>query len=261
MNILVCVKEVPDLDPEVELEIDPKTNWIGEDDTSRYMLNRFDEVAIEEALLIRERFEDSRIDAITVGPERSQAVARRAMGMGVDHGIHITTALSGYLDPLLVSKLIADIARKKAYDLILTGIMAEDTLQGQTGIMIAALLGLPWASSVIREEIAPDRKSIEVQREIEGGLRDLINIPLPCLLTLQTGINQPRYPALSKVLKARKAELECYQAAELCPDVQGVKTTGIDYPRKERKGEVLEGSLDEKADQLLNQLLDRSLIQ
>jgi electron transfer flavoprotein beta subunit len=261
MKILVCVKEVPDLDPDIELEIDEETNWIKENEMSRYMMNRFDEVAVEEALLIRERFHDTSIDALTIGPERSQAVIRRAMGMGVDHGIHIITPETGYLNPHTVSSLIACVAEKKGYDLILSGVMAEDTQQGQTGIMIAEHLKIPWASSVIKETISEDSRFMSVEREIEGGMRDVLKIPLPCLLTLQTGINQPRYPALSKVMKAHKAELEIYSASDFPVEKKTGQIIHIGTPRKERNGEVLTGSPHEKADKLLKLLLDKSFIQ
>ena len=260
MRILVCVKEVPDLDPEVELKIDQASNWIQEEESSRYMMNRFDEAAVEEALQIKEHIEGVSIDAVTFGPKRSHVVVRRAMGMGVDHGIHIVSNQNGYLNPFLISKCIAEVAGRKRYDLILTGVMAEDTCQGQTGVMIAERLGIPWASSVIREEISGEKKSVLVEREIEGGTREELEITLPCLLTIQTGINQPRYPALSKVLKARKADLEVY-SSDICTEENEMQQViNIGYPSRERQGEVLAGTAHEKAATLIDLLVERSFI-
>jgi electron transfer flavoprotein beta subunit len=261
MKILVCIKEVPDLDPEAELQIDESLAWIKEDTASRYMMNRFDEFAVEEALRIKEQFPDSRIDVLTVGPDRSHAVIRRALGMGADHGIHIVTATAGYLDPSRVSSLVAAAVAAKGYDLVFTGVMAEDTQQGQTGVMIAEQLGLPWASAVVKETILPDRKCISVEREIEGGLREVLQVTLPCLLTIQTGINQPRYPSLSKVLKAKKSELETFQEQSLDGAAAKQQVRAIGYPRKQRTGEVLQGSSQEKAQKLVAILTAKSFIQ
>lgn len=260
MKILVCVKEVPDIHPEIELTIDEDRKWIELTDQTRFMMNRFDEVAVEEAIRIKERIPETSVDAITAGPERSHEVLRRAMGMGVDHGVHIKTDRYGYLDPFQVSNWIAAYARGKEYDLILSGVMSEDVQSGCTGVMVAAKLSIPWASSVISTAMDEGGRSICVERELEGGTRQALEIPLPCLLTVQTGINQPRYPALSKVLRAKKAELTVLEPRDLDPGEPRQVVTGVSYPEKLRSGERLTGSPEEKARTLLSILRERSFI-
>ncbi len=259
MKILVCVKEVPDIDPEVELSIDSENAWIEIDDQSRFAMNRYDEYAVEEAIRIQEAMPDTTIDVVTVGPERSHMVIRRAMGMGADHGIHVITDHSGFISPNVVSSWLTQVAENRNYDLILTGVMSEDAQQGQTGVMLAERLSMPWATSVIKQEII-DESTIRVEREIEGGYRDRLEIKLPCVLTIQTGINQPRYPALSKVLKAKKAELEEISVQTLNNEQPDHHLMNATYPEKQREGLVIEGSSKEKAKQLLDLFAEKALI-
>lgn len=259
MKILVCVKEVPDLGPDTEIQIDESTGWIKEEDSSRYMLNRFDEFAVEEAMRIKEILPNATVDALTVGQERSQTVVRRAMGMGADHGIHILDESKGYLDPFYIADLVCKVAVQKEYDLILTGVMAEDTQQGQTGPMIAELLKIPMSTSVVQTRICTDKQSIQIEKEVEGGKREVWKINLPCLLTIQSGINQPRYPALSKVLRAKKAELERYCAQDLSSISTNQSVKKIRFPNKQRTGRFLEGSPQDKARELVDLLTEKSL--
>lgn len=258
MKILVCVKEVPDLGPDTEIKIDDSTGWIREDDSSRYMMNRFDEFAVEEAIRIKEIIPDSTVDALTIGQERSQAVVRRAMGMGADHGIHMLNDSKGYLDPFYIADLICKVVNQKKYDLILTGVMAEDTQQGLTGPILAEMLNIPFSTSVVQAEICDDNPTVQVEKEMEGGKREVWKLKLPCLLTIQSGINQPRYPALSKVLKAKKAELESFRADELSssPALQSVKH--LAFPKKQPTGRFLEGSAQDKARELVDLLMEKS---
>ena len=258
MNILVCVKEVPDLGPDTEIKIDDSTGWIKEDDSSRYMMNRFDEFVVEEAIRIKEIIPNSTVDALTVGHERSQAVVRRAMGMGADHGIHILDESKGYPDPFYIADLICKVASQKEYDLILAGVMAEDTQQGLTGPILAETLNIPFSTSVVQAEIHDDIPTIQVEKEMEGGKREVWKLRLPCLLTIQSGINQPRYPALSKVLKAKKAELENFRADELKPSPARQSVQKLSFPNKQRTGRFLEGTPQDKARELVDLLMEKS---
>ena len=164
MKILVCVKQVPE--SEVPIHINGSTGWIQKDAITEFKMNRLDEFAVEEALLIKESMPDTAIDIIAVGPDRCDEVVRRAIGMGADSGVHILTTSDGYQSPFQVASWIAEFAHNKKYDLIITGTMSEDHMQGQVGPMLAARLDLPWATSVIFEKIGLDRKTIYVEREI-----------------------------------------------------------------------------------------------
>ena len=258
MKILVCVKQVPD--SEIPIAIDDSTGWIQKDAITEFKMNRLDDYAVEEALLIKESIADSRIDIITVGPDRCEDVVRRAVGMGADCGVHIQTASDGYQSPFEIAAAIADFARGKNYDLVLTGAMSEDSMQGQVGPMLAARLGFSWATSVIFEKIASDRNTIYVEREIEGGHRDTLELKLPALITLQSGINTPRWPSLSNLLRANSQKLEKISISESTKTRQMEQLAELVYPQKRRAGLVLSGSLQEKANRLLTIFHEKSLL-
>jgi electron transfer flavoprotein beta subunit len=258
MKILVCVKQVPEA--EAQVSIDASAKWVEVGGAAEYRMNRFDECAVEEAILIKEAYPDTVIDVITLGPERAEAVVRRAMGMGADNGAHILFAGGGYVDAFTTAGAIAAYAGDKRYDLILTGAMSEDLMQGQVGPLLAAHLEMACISSTIHAELAADKKKIYVEREVEGGSREVGNIRLPALLTIQTGINTPRYPALSKLMRANNRELEVVES-----DVWGQASApqtlvGVALPEKTRDAVFLEGSAAEKALQLVNILRERSLM-
>lgn len=223
-------------------------------------MNRLDEFAVEEAVLIKAAFPHSSIDAVTVGPDRSADVIRRSIGMGADSGVHIVMQSEKYQSSFETAGQIAEYARDRHYDLILTGAMSEDNMQGQVGPMIAGRLGQPWATSVIFEKIAADGKTVYVEREIEGGCRDTLELQLPAVLTIQSGINSPRYPSLSNLLRANRTELYKIEAGD---PAQGSSSEMIDrivYPQKTRAGEILKGTGEEKAAQLVRILRERALL-
>ena len=256
MKILVCVKQVPEA--EAEISIDANGQWITVGGAAEYRMNRCDECAVEEAVRVKEACPDTVIDVLTMGPERAEAVARRAMGMGADNGVHILTEKDDYVDAFTTARAIADYARDKHYDLVMTGAMSEDLMQGQVGVLVAAHLNMACINSTIHAELAADQKSVYVEREVEGGSREVGDIHLPALLAIQTGINTPRYPALSKLLRANNRELEMVDAPGDASVPQTL--TGVSLPEKTRDAVVLEGCAADKAEQLVNILKERSLI-
>jgi electron transfer flavoprotein beta subunit len=258
MKILLCVKQVPEADSSIK--IDDSTGWIQADTIDAFKMNRLDEFTVEEALLIKESAPGTSIDVITVGPERCEEVVRRAIGMGADSGAWIQTTSGGYQSPFNIASWIADFARKKNYTLILTGAMSEDDMQGQIGPMLGARLGLPWATCVIFEKIARDRKSIYVEREIEGGNRDTLELKLPAVITIQSGINTPRWPSLSNLLRANSQDLEKIYIDEHTERPEMEHLVEVGYPQKTRAGMVLSGSQAEKAARLLKLLQEKSLL-
>ena len=165
MKILVCITQVPE--SENPILIDDGNDWIQTDEICEFKMNRLDEFAVEEAVLIKEAISDTKIDALSAGPDRATEVVKRGIGMGADAGIHINTGSEGYHSSFEIAAWIAEYARGKPYDLILTGAMSEDNLQGQVGPMIAKQLSLPCATAVIFEKISSDRATIYVEREIE----------------------------------------------------------------------------------------------
>ncbi len=256
MNILVCVKYVPESD--AGIKIDHSGKWVHVDGSTSFRMNRLDEFAVEEALLIKEAFTDTVIDVITVGSADDAGVIRRALGMGADHGIHIVTEERGYLSPFLIASLIASSVKEHEHDLILTGAMSEDQMQGQVGPMIAEMLAMPCATSVVLQRLSSEAGPIYVEREIEGGFRDCMELDLPAVLTIQSGINKPRYPSLSNILRANKQELEMIRAGSLERPEPVESVVCVTYPQKTRSGVVLEGTQQDKAAKLLEILAEKS---
>jgi len=257
MNILVCVKQV--LESRDTVKLNPGGTQIVSDPSAAYKMNPFDEFAVEEALLIREKIPESRVDAVTVGPEGATTVVRRAMGMGADHGIHIVNEASDS-DPFVTASLMAQYAKGRDYGLILAGVMSEDDMQGAVGPMAAALLSLPCATAVIAERMSPDGQSVVVERELEGGIREVVEIGLPALLTLPSGINRPRYPSLSNILRAKGRHLENIAADTLTVTPGRQAAARYTHPGKSRSATVLEGTSGDKAKQLIRILEERHLL-
>ena len=256
MKILVCVKQVPET--EASIVIDTTNKGIQRDLINEWKMNRYDEAAVEEALQIKDAFPDTTIDIISVGPPRSEIAIKRAIGMGADSGIHIVTDNEDYLDPFAVASWIAAYARN--YDLILAGVMSEDVMQGLVGPLIAENLVLPCATAVIYEELWPEKNRVYIEREIEGGFREQLELNLPAVLTVLTGINQPRYPSLSNLRRANKTELATVVAAKLEHPAERLEVIRLAYPRKMRDGLFLKGSQKEKVEQLLQLLEEKSCI-
>jgi electron transfer flavoprotein beta subunit len=180
--------------------------------------------------------------------------------MGANSGVFIQTVSDRYQSPSEVAAAIANFAYDKNYALILTGAMSEDAMQGQIGPMLAARLGLPWATSVIFEKIASARNTIYVEREIEGGHRDTLELKLPALITIQSGINTPRWPSLSNLLRANSQKLEKISISESTKTRQMEQLAELVYPQKRRAGLVLSGSLQDKATRLLTIFHEKSLL-
>jgi electron transfer flavoprotein beta subunit len=258
MRILVCLKQVADSSD--TLQIDEGTGLLSYAANTAFRMNRFDEFALEEALLIKETLPGTEVDALSVGPERVSATVQRAIGMGADHGIHILYRNAGYTSPFTVASLIAECVRDRNYDLIMAGVMAEDTTASQTGQLIAALLDLPCATSVIKEQIRPEGEEVRVEREIEGGNREMVRLGLPAVLTIQPGINLPRYPSFSKVMRARSYLQELIRAEDLEVEEPRESCPRVRIPDTPSQGVFIEGSPREKARKLIKILHEKSLL-
>ena len=250
MKILICIKQI---------------NETGE-------MNRFDAYALEEAIRIKQEFKDKHstsvfVDVVTVGPLENSNVIKRAYGLGVDRGYHIIAKESQYISSFETASKLAVVAKKNQYDLILTGIMSQDLMSGQTGPMLAEILDLPCVPGVIKTNMTPgiDNSSIEVEQEIENGLRYLLEIQLPAVLTIQAGINTPGYPTLSKMLAAGQKSIVTINDNDICSKeseaIQARETyVAMDIVQKTRKSQVLQGSISDKAKQLFDVLQQKNLL-
>jgi electron transfer flavoprotein beta subunit len=258
VKILVCVKQVPDSSD--TLAIDEQTGQIIFKPSTVFRMNRYDEFALEEALLIKGKFPGTSVHALSLGPERACSTVRRSLEMGADHGIHIVFSSETYVSPYITASLIASYARTKGYDLIVAGIMAEDDMACQTGQLLAGLLDLPYATSVISLELQLEMGTLVADREIEGGRRLSVQLEMPAVLTIQSGINTPRYPSLSNVLRARSQPQEVIkiEAHEL-PE-QRETCSNLRLPDSASLGTFITGSPRQKARELLHILHEKAFL-
>ena len=261
MKLLVCVKQVPD--SEGLLSINQEGSWIVDETKTVFRMNRFDEFALEEALLIRDRISHDNltsIHAVSVGPPRASLTLKKAMAMGADEGIHIIIDQDCYMSPFDTASLIAAYAKDKAYDMILAGVMAEDDMHCIVGQFMAEILEYPCATSVIHEDIINAGSNIIVEREIESGRRECLRLNLPAVLTIQSGINTPGYPSLSNVIRARDQKIITIEAEKLQTPEKREELVSLSYPEPSSKGMFIEGSQREKAQALLRILHEKSFI-
>ena len=206
MRIVVCVKQVAVLGDEVEFAAD------GRDVDPDYLdraVNEWDLVATEEALQIRERLGEGEVVAVSVGDEESEAALRRCLAMGADRAIRIEAEAA---DPLGVARALAGIVAAEEPDLVFCGVQSSDAVQAATGTALAELLGLPRVAVVTRVDYDHRGQRAEVDRELEGGLVDVVDVDTPALLTIQTGTNQPRYANLRAIKQAEQVEIDVRQA-------------------------------------------------
>ncbi len=253
MEILVCVKRVPD-PAENEIEINSDGTDIERDDLV-YSVNEWDNYAVEEAIQIKDKVGGS-VTVVTVGDEESDEVLRREMAMGADKGILINDEALEETDGLGVAKALKAVVEKGNYDLILTGAQADDGA-AQVGGMLAALLDLPYASLVNYIEIV-DENTLKIGREIEGGNQEINEIKLPCVLSIQTGINEPRYVGIRGIRKVASVEIPEMELSDLglSEDDVAPKVKRLDYfvPEMGEGAEILEGDMEEIAEKLVELL-------
>jgi electron transfer flavoprotein beta subunit len=256
MEILVCVKRVPDT-AENEIEVNRDGTDIERDDLV-YSVNEWDNYAVEEAIQIRDKVGGS-ITVVTVGDEEDEEVVRREMAMGADNGLMLSDDAFNGSDGKGVAAVLKAAVEKGNYDLILTGAQADDGA-GQVGGMLAAMLDWPYASLVNLLEVIDDKK-IKVGREIAGGNQEMNEIDLPCVLSIQTGINEPRYVGIRGIRKVASIEIPVHSAGDLgiAEDTvgkSGARVKRLDYfvPDPGEGAEILEGSTDEIIEKLIELL-------
>ena len=246
MNIVVCVRRVPDL-TEAELEIESDGLALDDSDLD-YDLNEWDDFAIEEAVRLKEQHGGS-VLAITVGDEDAEEVLRRALAMGVDEALHVNDDAFVGSDPWAVATAVHRALQGRSFDLVLCGAMSGDGTSAHTGGMLAALLDVPQVALATSLEIT-DGKAI-ARHEVEGGLEREVELSLPALVTVQSGINEPRYVSIRGIRKVANVEIATRDGEELgLGDEAGaagnrVRLEQLALPPTGDRAEILEGSVDE----------------
>jgi len=249
MKIIVAIKQVPVRDS--QLRVDANGRWIQEADLS-FEINEPDAYALEEALQLKEKH-GGEVIALCAGPARAAQTIREALAKGADRAIHIEEENLNTLDTLGVAKLLAGAVKAEAPDLILTGLQSDDLGYGQTGVVLAELMGI--ASSTIIMQVEVTDKSIRVKRELEDGWFQHITMPLPAVLTIQSGINKLRYATLMGIKKAKSKEIRRVTLAELGTAATATATIEKIYiPHKSKQTQIFEGDAKTAAAKLVEKL-------
>ncbi len=249
MKILVALKQVPARDSQIRVSADGR--WLDETDLS-HEINEPDAYALEAALQLREQH-GGEVIVLSAGPERATSSIREALAKGADRAIHIEEDDLGVYDTLSLARLLGAAARSEAPDLILTGLQSDDLGGGQTGVVMAELAGLPHATIIMAVEV--NGTELRVKRELENGFFQFVSMPLPAVLTIQSGINKLRYATLMGIKKAKTKEVRRCTAAELGVKPEAsVALQSVAQPPKNKQTQMLAGSPAEQAAQLVEKL-------
>ena len=264
MKVLVTVKEVAEVDDEFHisgLDID--------EGSLEYDLNEWDDYAVEEAVQLSEADEtdDVEVVTVTVGPERAEETVRMALAKGADRAVRVwddALAEAQFLDLDAKAELLAAVAEEEEPDLVLSGVQAADDANGATGVALAERLGVEWAAVVNAMELDADAGVASVRRELEGGVEELTDVELPAVLTIQTGINEPRYASLRGIRQAQRKPLEVYDLDDVGLDESvvdsPVERTDMYEPESEGNATVWEGSPEDTAESLAEFLRDEGVV-
>jgi electron transfer flavoprotein beta subunit len=253
MKIIVAIKQVPERDAQITIAAGGK--WIDAGDLA-YTINEPDAYALEEALQLKEKLQQAgksgvEVIALCAGPERVASTLREALAKGADRAIHILSDDLGSRDTLALAQLLAEAIRAESPDLILTGLQSEDLGLGQTGVVLAELLGVPHATIILQVE--PTATGLRVKRELEDGWFQHIEMPLPALLTIQSGGNKLRYATLMGIKKA-KSKPTATIAATPAHAPAAIELTRVYLPEKQKRTQMLTGTPAEIATQLVEKL-------
>ena len=250
MKIVVAIKQVPARDS--QLRIASSGKWVEEEDLS-YEINEPDAYALEEGLQLKEKH-GGEVIALCAGPARAAQTIREALAKGADRAIHIEEEKLGAFDPLAAAKLLAAALKAESPDLVLTGLQSDDFGYGQTGVILAELLGLPHATIIMQVE--KEGAGIRVKRELEDGWFQHVDMPLPALLTIQSGISKLRYATLMGIKKAKTKEIRRLTASGLGVGSANpcVTLSRVYLPERTKHTQLFEGSPKEAAAKLVEKL-------
>lgn len=250
MKIAVCIKQVPTREWQPRL-LDDKT-WIREQDVS-YEMNEPDAYALEEALRLREKH-GGEVVVCSAGPARVAQVVREALARGADRALHVESDALGAADAFVIADALAPAMQEEMFDLVLTGLQSDDQGHAQMGVVLAERLGMPHSTIIMDVQI--DGSSLRVKRELEGGWFQWIGMPLPALLTIQSGINQLRYATLKGIMAAKKKEI---RKVPVPPGLQPSQAiVALSLPTKSKQTQMIAGSPAEAARELVRRLREEA---
>ena len=255
MKILVCIKQVPDM--ESKFKIDAAGTWYDNADLA-WRMNEYDEYAVEQAVQLKEQLGDGDITVLSIGPDKVKETMKKALAMGCDRGVHVSDDAVAGREPMQIAGVVAAFAADKGFDLIFTGMQSQDRGSGQVGVLLAEMLGMPSVTTIV--DFHYQDGSVSVKRELEGGIKAQVSVATPALFTCQLGLNTPRYPTLPNIMKAKKKELLSIPVADLLKTEPRQQTAAIYFPEKKGGGLVLEGDVAELADQLVKILKEKTAV-
>ena len=249
MKIAVCIKQVPTREWQPRLN-EAKT-WIREGDAS-FEMNEPDAYALEEGLRLKEKH-GGEVVVCAAGPARSAQVLREALARGADRGIHVESEALASADAFALADALAAAMRDERFDLVLAGLQSDDQGHAQVGVVLAERLDVPHATIIM--EVQVDEGQVRVKRELEGGWFQWVAMPLPALLTIQSGINQLRYATLKGIMAAKKKEIRrvAPSAAEARQEI-----VSLYLPQKSKKTVLIEGTPQDAARDLVRRLRDEA---
>ena len=257
MNIIVFLKQVPDTETQIRITEDKSS--IVKDDI-KWIINPYDEFAIEEALRIKEKY-GGEVTIVSAGPKRVVESIRTALAMGADKGILINDPALDDSDSLAYAKVLSQAVKDLSYDILFTGQRGIDDDNGIVGAAIAEFLGIPHLAVVTKVEISEDQKKVKVHRPVEGQTW-VMEAPLPALITAQKGLNEPRYASLPGIMKAKKKPLEektlqdlGLDASEFGKDKRKLKVVELNPPPERKPGKIIDGETPEEKAEKLAKLL------
>jgi electron transfer flavoprotein beta subunit len=252
MKIAVCIKQVPTREWQPRLN-DAKT-WIRDQDAS-FEMNEPDAYALEEALRLKEKH-SGEVVVCSAGPARVAQVIREALARGADRAIHVEDDTLASADAFVTSGALAAAMKDEKFDLVLTGLQSDDQGFAQVGVILAERLGMPHSTIIM--EVDAQGSSLKVKRELEGGWFQWITMPLPAVLTIQSGINQLRYATLKGIMAAKKKEIR--KAASPGASAPKQKIVSLYVPEKGKKTQIISGSPAEAAKELVRRLRDEARV-
>ncbi|HJV34126.1 electron transfer flavoprotein subunit beta/FixA family protein [Geomonas sp.] len=256
MKILVCIKQVPDM--ESRFKPNGSGTWFEETDLA-FRMNEYDEFAVEQAVRLKEQLGDEpEVTVLSIGPDRVVEAIKKALAMGCDRGAHVQDPASAQKDPSQIASIIAAYARDKGYDLVFTGMQSQDRGSAQVGVLVAEELGIPCVTTLVA--FAYENGVVTASRELEGGVKGVVKMRTPALVTCQLGLNVPRYPTLPNIMKAKRKEIELLSADQLLSEQPRVATASFHPPAKKGGGVVLEGDMSALVDQLYGIMKDKTAV-
>jgi len=258
VKIAVCIKQVPARD--AILRLNSGATWIQDTDLS-FEINEPDIYALEEGLRLKEKH-GGEVVVCTLGPARAQQAIKEALAKGADRALHLDDPAFEGLDPNALARALARALQRENPDLILTGLQSDDHGFAQTGVLVAELLGLPHSTIIM--EIQVEGKTLRVKRELEGGWFQWIDLPMPALLAIQSGINKPRYATLKGIMAAKTKPLQKLTAADLGLSRDDLsprqRITKVYVPVKSAQTEFLQGTPKEVAARLVEKLKNEARV-